>query len=392
VASADISERFFEASGAPDADADIDFVGLEPDPPQGEDEPREAPAPFEGLTHDEVLELEVEGARVLVEELVETGTVGTVAGIPETYKTWLAQEIAVAVARGEGEILGRPVVQGGPVGYFWQDDSTRNEVERIRTRERARSNPPGLALTWYLNAGLRLPDELARMRMTIEQEGFVLVVLDSFYNVAPGISLKDEDAAVVITALKVAVCDPTGCAFLIVDHAPWPTDANRGQRRAYGSVLKGAAIRWGIYLEREGSDLHIEARGNNIRGFARQRAYWDEETLELRLLDIEHVAGEEYEERVLAYLAEHPWATTEEVDKDPEGREIELRNARKRLAQAGRLTSAPSAKLGRPGKAMRWNLAPEAEFNPVPLPGTGRMERAWRPSRTRNPVPPSPTP
>jgi hypothetical protein len=41
--------------------------------------------PFVGLTHDEVLASELpEGPRCLVDDLVEVGTVGTYAGIPET--------------------------------------------------------------------------------------------------------------------------------------------------------------------------------------------------------------------------------------------------------------------------------------------------------------------
>ena len=71
------------------------------------------------------------------------------------------------------------------------------------------------------------------LRATINEYGFVLPVLDSFYNVAGGIDLKDRDAGKVVAAIKSEVCDPTGCTVLIVDHAPWPTDA-KGWRSASG--------------------------------------------------------------------------------------------------------------------------------------------------------------
>jgi len=76
-------------------------------------------------------------------------------------------------------------------------------------------------------------------------------LLDSLYNFLPGVTLKDEDVGAVYAAIKAEVCDQTGAAVCVVDHAPWPTEGNRGQRRAYGSGFKAAAIRWGIYLVAE---------------------------------------------------------------------------------------------------------------------------------------------
>ncbi len=84
--------------------------------------------PFVGLSHAEVLKLRFEGERHLVADLIEPGTVGVLAGVPETFKSRLAQAIAAAVALGEGTILGRTVETQGAVGVFWQDDSRRNEA------------------------------------------------------------------------------------------------------------------------------------------------------------------------------------------------------------------------------------------------------------------------
>ena len=54
---------------------------------------------------------------------------------------------------------------------------------------------------------------------------------------------------------------------------PWATDANRQRLRAYGGVFKNAATRFGIYIDANGKNLSIEARGNNIRGFKKRAAY-----------------------------------------------------------------------------------------------------------------------
>lgn len=316
-----------------------------------------ATEPLQGLTHAEAMQedLSLLSGGQLVAELVERGTVGTIAGIPETHKTWLAQQIATGVAQGAGTILGQQVLEQGPVGYFWQDDSRRNELERIQTQALARSLPHDLPLRWFLNEGLTLPGDLARLRATIEAHGLVLAVLDSFYNVAGGLDLKDRGAGELVAALKAQVCDPTGCTITIVDHAPWPTDSNRGQMRAYGDVHKGAAVRWGIYLTRERSKLYIEARGNNVRGFKRTGATWDEERLELHLIEeTPDVTPEEYDERLLAYLAEHPWASSRDCDTGPEGRASELRKARRRLEANGTIRAGTSTDAGKTGSGKYW--------------------------------------
>lgn len=97
-----------------------------------------------GLSHAEVLALEVPATHQLVENLVEAGTVGTVAALPEMHKSWLAVELAHKVAAG-GNVLGRcAVLERGPVGYWWQDDSEETSFAAYRPRVRrfARGEAP----------------------------------------------------------------------------------------------------------------------------------------------------------------------------------------------------------------------------------------------------------
>ena len=201
-------------------------------------EPSETTAEsFAGRSHAEVLTLKFEEERHLVTDLIPAGAVGLIAGLPETHKSFLAQAIVVSVGRGEGEILGHPVAAQAPTGYFWQDDSTREEAERVKLYEQVHASSPELPVRWFLNEGLELPRDLERLRATIERFGFRLVVLDSFYNVAL-VDLKEREAGKVVAALKAQVCDPTGCTVLIVDHMPWATDSNRLRLRSYGDVFK----------------------------------------------------------------------------------------------------------------------------------------------------------
>ncbi len=104
--------------------------------------------------------------------------------------------------------------------------------------------------------------------------------------------------------------------------------------------------------------------------------------------DTDPVDAETYEQRILDYLDEHPWATTTELDDDVEGRASEVRAARKRLETAGRVKTHTSAELGRVGRFTHWNTsdpATETSFHPSQLPGTGQDEEASHPSDPSHP-------
>jgi len=259
-------------------------------------EVRQVAVPFPGLTHREAIELELPPVQHLIRGAAQRGSVGTFTGLPESFKSFLAMEIALKVAGGGESVLGLDVETHGPVGYFWQDDSKEAELERLKTYACRHGYTHDLPIRWHLNENLRLPDHLDALRSEIEREGQVLVVLDSLYNfLSAQIKLKDEEVAQVLDALKSQVCDPTGCAVAIIDHSPWPSDANRGQVRGYGSVFKAAAIRWGVYMERKkgSGEVWIEARGNNVAGFHRKLFLWDENSLEFRTVDRQQLAEDD---------------------------------------------------------------------------------------------------
>lgn len=94
-----------------------------------------------------------------------------------------------------------------------------------------------------------------------------------------------------------------------------------------------------------------------------------------------------YEQRIVDWLALHPWATTDALDQGVEGRGTEVRAARKRLLGNGQIVRKPSAELGHPGKGMRWNLSNQAAPSPVPDPRTPR-DTAPPQTEVRPAVPP----
>ena len=309
---------------------------------------------FAGLTHEQVLERTVPETVQLVDGLVEKGSVGTIAGLPESHKSFLAMEIAIKVAANRGAVLGEfPVVDGGcHVSYWWQDDSEANELRRIQEYSIRNGFKTGVDLTWHLNESLRIDTDEGLGELEREAHGAGLIVLDSLYNFLGARVLKEEDVAVVFTAVKARVCDQLDATVMIGDHAPWPTDANKGQRRAYGSVFKAAAIRWGIYLARDGDKLWIEARGNNLAGFPKRLAAFDADRLELRLLEIETPESRDIAGEIEAFLAEHPGASTVEVVEGVRANKKRTTDILKSNGRFVRVQPPP----GKPGNAHCWCL------------------------------------
>jgi hypothetical protein len=311
---------------------------------------------FLGLSHAEALDREIPSTSELVAGLVEAATVGTIAGLPETHKSFLALELAHKMTSG-GAVLGRDILACGPVGYWWQDDSEANELRRIQAYAIRHGHTGELPIRWHLNEGLRLPEDVDHLRGEVEAEKQVLVVLDSLYNFLPGRGLKDEDVAAIVSLLKADICDATGCAICLVDHAPWPTEGNRGQRRAYGSVFKAAAIRWGIYLDREGEALWVEAHGNNVTGLKRSIATWDDERLELRLLE-PPTRTRALTDELDDYLRRNPGATTSAIEAAVRGQRQAIRQAL--TDNPERFTRVPAVLFGLPKNAKCWARVEDA--------------------------------
>jgi archaellum biogenesis ATPase FlaH len=324
-----------------------------------DDQPTDGAAPLAGRPHHEVLDLTFAGEAHLVDNLVEAGVVGVIAGVPETGKSWVAQAIAVGVAQGRGEILGREVKRQGNVGYIWQDDSERNEAARIQTYARVHETPRDLPITWYLNIGLQLPRDIGRLRATIQQQQLQLVVIDSFYNVITS-DLKDREPGDVIALMKREICDAIGTTIIIVDHMPWATEQNRTRLRTYGDVFKAAAARFGIYIDADGSKLYVEARGNNIQGFKKTPAYWDADLLEIHLADTskDEVDEEQLDADVLKWLYEHGGQhSTTDVRAAVPKRGQDVDNSLARLLEKGLILDQErdgARWLGRPRTARYW--------------------------------------
>jgi hypothetical protein len=240
----------------------------------------------------------------LVDGLVEAGTLGTIAGLPETGKTYLAFSIAARVAGAGGHVLGRRVLKAGPVGYVRQEDSAVKSWFRVNAYETA-NRFGDLDMFCFFNEGFVLPDDMGLLRTEVRELGLVLLVLDPFAYVAPNIPWKEEEAGRVFARLKLEICDAYDCTVLVVDHASWASQEGGGPSRGYGSVMKAGVDRFGLFTSQSRGTLFVEAHGNDITGLERTRVAVDPNTWEL----VPATRDEEIVLHIQAFVRANPEAT-----------------------------------------------------------------------------------
>ena len=212
----------------------------------------------------------------LIEWLWLAFGVGVLGGAPKTCKTWIAAEIALAVASGRAAFGHFAVRQPGPVLFFGAEDS----LPALRTRFEGIAAQRGLDLAsvplYLLDvAQLRLDrlDQLARLRTTIAAYSPRLLVLDPFVRLAR----VDENSAAEVSAVLGSLRDlqrAHDLAILLVHHARKASGASPTQAFR-GSGDFGA---WGD------SNLHVTRRGDELRLHLEHRSAAAPEPLRLRLV------------------------------------------------------------------------------------------------------------
>jgi hypothetical protein len=165
--------------------------------------------------------------RWLVEGLWLASGVGILGGAPKVGKTFLAAEIAIAVAAGD-QVLGRPARISGPVLFYGAEDDLPDLRERfdgltkLRGLEIAR-----LAIDLLDIPCLRLErdQDLLRLRVTVERHQPRLLVLDPFIRLA---RIDENSAAGVSTILSSfrAIQRDYDVAVLLIHHTRKSPAAN----------------------------------------------------------------------------------------------------------------------------------------------------------------------
>lgn len=201
----------------------------------------------------------------LIDEIWADEAVGVIGGAPKCCKTYLALEMALAVASGR-PCLGRfPVPVPGPVLLFAAEDSPLQVRARLLGLAQARgvdftSLPVFLILAEQLR--LDLEQDKARLAAAIEDHRPRLLILDPFVR----LHRLDENSAMEVSALLAdlrALQRRFHLAVLLVHHT----------RKANGESSGGQALRGSSDLHAWGdSNLYLGRSQDKLRLAVEHRA------------------------------------------------------------------------------------------------------------------------
>lgn len=203
--------------------------------------------------------------RWLIERLWAEGAVGCIGGTPKSGKTWLALEMAVAVASGK-PCLGRfGVPRRGPVLLYAAEDTPAALRDRAVELARARGlDLDGLAVGLITEPALRLdvPGHRLRLAVTLERVKPRLLVLDPLVRLHRSDENSSSEISELLGFLR-GLQRAHGVAIAVVHHV---RKSGAGQP---GQSLRGSGDlhAWGdsnLYLLRRkgGLELHAEHRSH----------------------------------------------------------------------------------------------------------------------------------
>lgn len=155
----------------------------------------------------------------LIEDIWLAAGVGILAGAPKLGKTYLAAEIAVAVALGD-QVLGRPARMMGPVLFYGAEDGLPDLRERFEGLASLRGlEIDRLAVDLLDTPSLRLErnEDLLRLRATVERCQPRLLVLDPFIRIARIDENSAADVSTVLSSLR-AIQRDYDVAVLVIHH------------------------------------------------------------------------------------------------------------------------------------------------------------------------------
>jgi hypothetical protein len=202
--------------------------------------------------------------RWLVNELFASASVGLLGGPPKAFKTWVAAELALAVATGTPAFGRFAVPDPGPVLFFGAEDPLPDLRTRFDSIARARRIDLAKVPLLLLDiAQLRLDDasHLDRLRHTVALHKPRLLVLDPFVRLVAGLDENSaRDVSAVLGALRTLQRE-RNVTILLVHHMRKSPAAHPAQQLR-GSGDFSAWLDSGLYLTRHGDDrvLVVEHR------------------------------------------------------------------------------------------------------------------------------------
>jgi hypothetical protein len=204
---------------------------------------RQKPEPFNAsiktINAADLDDMEIPEPTWIVPGIITTGLT-FLSGKPKVGKSWLALQIALAVAFG-GAALGKIKVEKRPVLYLGLEDTYRRLKSRIKQLAGGAKPPRELILARQIpradEGGLQAIVDL------VKQHGVRLVVIDTFQLFRRGANRQDNayQADYKAAAEIKQIADDNDMGIILVHHVKKATDSDFVQTVSGSSGLTGAA-------------------------------------------------------------------------------------------------------------------------------------------------------
>lgn len=164
----------------------------------------------------------VETVEWICEPVIAKKTIGFVAGLPETMKTWLMMDLAVECARGGGQWLNRFPVKPARILFIDQERFKGETQRRFRAVLSAKNiNPKDLKSSLFIRCGtttrINLQSSYDAFRKELADIRPDVVVVDSFATFHTSEENNRKDIQEVLERIKV-LRNEFGCTFIFVHH------------------------------------------------------------------------------------------------------------------------------------------------------------------------------
>lgn len=243
----------------------------------------------------------------LVRGLWTDQAVGVIGGQPKSYKSWLALEMATAVAAGI-PCLGRfEVPKPGPTLVFLAEDALGDVRKRMAAICDARNLDLATLQVHVITAPvvrLDVEDDFQRLVQTVRTLKPRLLVLDPFVRLHSADENRAGEVAAILGRLR-ALQRALGVAIIVVHHARKVTSGLSPGQALRGSTDFHAWVDSLIYLERDRRGLRAQLEHRSAPAIEPFYLDLDLNTPHLKLVDGAAVAAQPtLTERVVSYLRE----------------------------------------------------------------------------------------
>ncbi len=181
----------------------------------------EAPTPggLRVLSLAELLALQAESVDWLLADLIPAGGLAILAGMPASGKTFLALDLALAVATGQRG-WGREITASGPALYVDNENAPQLLVNRMRALLAGRNITAPDSLHFVPGQPISLADagSVSELGGAVSATDARLVVLDSLVRFMGGADENDAAAAARAMGGLRSLANAHGCSVLVVHH------------------------------------------------------------------------------------------------------------------------------------------------------------------------------